>query len=127
MSNHHATPTVQATALASAARTATTSTADITNHRGRGVIAWLNVTAVPSVETLTFTIQGKEPVSGAYYTILASTASATTGLVTLEVGPGTTAAANVRAAVQLPRVFRLTVTHSASGSFTYSVAYCLCP
>ena len=108
------------TLLASAARTATTSTADQQKVVNRGVYVFLKVTAVPTVETLTVTIQGKD-VDGTYYTILASTASAATGTVTLKVYPGLPNTANVSSNEVLPDLWRVTVTHSASGSFTYSI------
>lgn len=112
----------QVTLLASAARTATVTTDVVKGSKYCGVQAYLIVTAVPTVETLTFSIQGKD-VAGNYYTLLAGTASATTGTVPLTLFPGATAAANVTANNCLPDVWALKVTHSASGSFTYSVVY----
>jgi hypothetical protein len=108
--------------LASAVRTAT-STNDVTKTFAYcGVQAYLIVTAVPTVETLTFAIQGKD-VSGNYYTLLTGTASATTGTVPLTLFRGATVTANVSANNCLPDVWALKVTHSASGNFTYSVVY----
>lgn len=108
------------TLLASAVRAATTSTADQQKVINRGVYVFLKVTAVPGVDTLTVTIQGKD-VDGTYYTILASTASAATGTVTLKVYPGLPNTANVSSNEVLPDLWRVTVTHSAGTNFTYSL------
>jgi hypothetical protein len=108
------------TLLASAVRAATTSTADQVKSINRGVYVFLKVTAVPGVDTLTVTIQGKD-VDGTYYTILASTASAATGTVTLKVYPGLPNTANVSSNEVLPDLWRVTVTHSAASNFTYSI------
>lgn len=108
--------------LASAARTATVTT-DVTKTSAYcGVQAYLIVTAVPTIETLTFSIQGKD-VAGNYYTLLAGAASAATGTVPLTLFRSATVTANVSANNCLPDVWALKVTHSASGSFTYKVVY----
>lgn len=107
--------------LAAAARTASVTLADFTNFNARGLVMVLDVTAVPTVETLTLVIEGKDSASGKYYTILQSTASAATGTVVLRVYPGLTASANLVANDVLPRTWRARVVHSASGSFTYTL------
>lgn len=107
--------------LASAARTASANGVDRTNQNARGIIIAIDVTVVPGVDTVTFTLQGKDPASAKYYTILASAALVATGTVVLRVGPGLTAAANVVANDLLPRTWRIITTHSAGTSFTYSV------
>ena len=112
----------QVTLLSSAVRTATSTTAVVKGHNYCGVQAYLIVTAVPTVETLTFVIQGKD-VAGNYYTLLTGTASAATGTVPLTLFRGATVTANVSANNCLPDIWALKVTHSASGSFTYSVVY----
>ena len=114
---------VAGTLLASAARTATTSSADQTNYNGQAVAVTFNITAVPGVETLTLTIEAKDPVSGTYTTLLTGVAQSGTGTTRLRVGTNITASANVAAADVLGRTWRVTVTHSAAGSFTYSVGF----
>ncbi len=109
------------TLLASAVRAATNNTDDQKNDFYRGVHLTIDMTAVPGVATVTFTIQGKDPVSGKYYTILASTAIVATGTTVLKVYPGITAAANASVSDILPRSWRLLCTHSAGTDFTYSV------
>ena len=106
--------------LSSAVRTTTTSTSDQVKGVNRGVYIFAKVTSVPGGDTLTFTIQGKD-VDGTYYTILASTASAASGTVTLKVYPGLPNTANVSSNEVLPDLWRVTVTHSAGTNFTYSI------
>ena len=110
----------QFTALSAAARTATTTSATLYRQNASSLAVILNVTAVPTVETLTMKIQGLTA-SGVTYDILTGTASAATGKVVLSIGSGLTTTANVSAGLPLPDAFQIVVTHSASGSFTYSV------
>ena len=106
----------------SGARTSTYTSNDQYRTTYRGVHVILNVTAVPGVETLTMKLQGLDNVSGSYYDLLVGNASATTGMTVLKIMPGAAAAANSIAADSLPDVWRVIVTHSAAGSFTYSVS-----
>lgn len=110
----------QDTLLASAARTATTSTSDIVRTSEQAIHIALIVTAVPTTETLTAKIEGKT-ISGTYYTLVAGTASAATGTVILKVGRGIASVTNVAIGDMLPDIYRVTITHSSTGSFTYSV------
>jgi len=115
----------EATVLASAARTTTTNSADQTNYNARGVHVLLNVTVVPGVDTVTLSIQGKDPVSAVYYTLLTGLAVVGAGMNVYKVFPGITAVANGTASDVLPRTWRVAVTHSAATSFTYSVGAAL--
>lgn len=110
----------QFTALAAAARTATTTSAALYKQDAVAATFILNVTAVPTTETLTMKVQGLTA-SGVAYDILTGTASAATGKVLLHIGRGVTTTANVGAGIPLPDAFQVVVTHSASGSFTYGV------
>lgn len=114
-------PNVNETILASAARTATNNTSDLTNYNARGLHLVINVSAVTATPSVTFTIQGKDEVSGSYYTVLASAAITGTGTTVLKVYPGLTAAANTVANDVLPRTWRLLATHADADSITYSV------
>lgn len=89
------------------------------NH---GVKAVIDVTAVPGVDTVQLIIEGKDPQSGGYYTILAQVAQAGAGRYVLTVLPGIAAAANVSASDSLPDVYRARVVHSAGTNFTYSLS-----
>lgn len=113
----------QGTLLASAARSASTSSADQTNYNGRGVKVYFNITAVPGIDTVTLAIEDKDPISGAYTAILTGVAQVATGLTILTVYPGGLTTANLASPQPLPRTWRVTVTHSAGTSFTYSVAF----
>lgn len=107
--------------LASAVRTASANGADRVNQNARGLILVIDMTVAPGVDTVTFTVQGKDPASAKYYTILASAAIVAVSTVVLRVGPGLTAAANLVANDILPRTWRVITTHSAGTNFTYSV------
>ena len=109
------------TLLASAARTTTTSSADQTNYNGQAVAVSFDITAVPGGDTVTISIEAKDPVSGTYTAVLTGAAQSGTGFFRLRVGTDITAAANLAAADVLGRTWRATVTHSGAGSFTYSL------
>lgn len=108
--------------LPSAARTATTNSDDQFDFACRGAVIFLSITAVPGVDTVTLSVTGKDPVSGSYVTIFTGAAESATGTKMYTIYPGVTETANVDMATVLPTVWRVTVTHSGAGSFTYSVA-----
>lgn len=94
------------TALAAAAVGA--NGADKVNLNARGLKLVIDITAITgTTPTLTVTIQGKDPVSGKYFTILASAALNAAATTVLTVYPGLTAAANVTANDVLPRDWRV--------------------
>ena len=109
------------TLLESALRTADTNTADQTNVNHRGVTVFIDVTEDEELASVVFTIQGKDSVSDAYYTLLASTALASVTTAVLHVMPGAVAVNNSVANLPLPRVWRVNC-HAADGDdLTYSV------
>ena len=114
---------VDLTLLASAARTVTTDTADQTNYNGRGAHVVVDVTAASgTAPTLTITIQGKDSVSGQYYTVLQSVAITAIGTYVFRVYPGETVAANLAASDILPRTWRVDCAiGGTTPSFTFSV------
>lgn len=114
-------PNYSSTILASAARTASTNSADQTNYNGRGVRLSIDVTAVTGTASITVTIKSKDSVSGVYSTILASAAISTVSHVELTVYPGLPATANVSANAILSRTWRVEVTNANADSITYSV------
>lgn len=107
--------------LASAARTAAVNTPDQSNLGCKGVRIVIDITVDPAAAAVTYTLQGKDPISGKYYTILASAALAAVATTTLTVYPGITATANVSASNVLPAVWRVAVTVADTDSMTYSV------
>lgn len=100
----------------------TVNSSDQTNFNGRGVKLGINVTADSAGTALVVvTIQGKDTVSGQYYTILSSASIAAVGFSTLTVYPAITATANVAASDVLPRTWRVSVTVSGAGTATATV------
>jgi len=105
----------------SAARTATHSSPDISNYSGTGMVAVIDATAITATPSVVFTIEGKDPTSGKYYTILASAAIVATGTTVLRVHPDLTAATNTVAKDMLPAVWRVKTAVSDTDTLTYSV------
>ena len=125
--------TPPATLLASAARTTTTLSPDITNFNGRGAYIYLIVTAHPGGgETLSLEVDDKS--GGGYGGSVVQfgvVATATTGTFVGLVYPGAVETVAVSRlfvqAIPFPRIGRVAVVHSASGSWTYSLLYSLLP
>jgi hypothetical protein len=93
--------------------------ADQTNETNSGLKLVIDVTAISgTTPTLTVTIQGKDTVSGKYYTILASAAINSVSTTVLTVFPGATVTANSSANDALPKHWRVI---SAIGGTTPSV------
>lgn len=91
--------------------TASANGADIDNLSGWAAVIVIDITSITgTAPTATFTVQGKDDLSGKYYTILASTALNATGTTVLRIGAGLTAAANLVANDILPRTFRVICT-----------------
>lgn len=86
------------------------NSADLANTNHKGVKVVIDVTALAgTTPTITVTIKGKDPVSGKYYTILASAALNATGTTTLTVYPGLTPSANSTANDVLSATWRIEV------------------
>ncbi len=107
--------------LSSLVRGATNSSADQINYNARGLHVVFDITAVPGVQTVTLSIEGKDPVSGKYYTLLTGAAEVGVATRIYRLYPGLTAVANTTVSDILPRTWRVTVAHSGAGNFTYSV------
>jgi len=107
--------------LTSAARTTTQTGADqITPGGYRGLVVYVSMTAV-GTGSITMTIQGKDPTSAVYYTILAGAAVITNVFNVYRVYPTITAVSNAIAQDALPAVWRILVTANNANSATYSV------
>lgn len=113
--------------LPSAARTAALNTDDQSSAGHRGMIMVIDATAEVDTASVTFTIQGKDGLSGKYFTILASAAVTAVGTTVLRVYPGLTASANLIASDVLPATWRLAVTVADADALTYSVGVYLVP
>lgn len=94
---------------------------DQTNSNAKGLIVIVDITAITGT-SVTVTIQGKDPTSGKYYTILASAALTATGTTVMRVYPGLVASANVTANDILPRTWRVITTASALTVLTATIA-----
>ena len=110
------------TLLDSAARTTAQTSADFSAEEALTSDFIFNVTLDPGTASVTPSIQGKDQVSGAYYTILTGAAVAATGITVMRVGPTIIAAANVAANAMLPKEFRVAVAVADAESITYSFA-----
>lgn len=121
------------TLLESAERTATTSSEDVVSGAGqRGVLITLDITKAPAAaDVLTLQLEAKDPASGKYIPITAFAASkkgeeleagATLCFTVYPGGAETTAVGSHEVqALPLPRKWRVKVTHSAGGKWTYTV------
>lgn len=103
-------------------KTATSVTsADQTNAMWKGMHLIIRASTF-TAGAYTPTIQGKDPVSGEYYTLLAGSAINTTSTNVLKIYPGITAAANASSSDILPKVWRLVMTATTTPvSMIYSV------
>jgi hypothetical protein len=102
--------TTLATLTAQGAQT-NTATPDQVNPAARGLMLAIDITAITgTTPTLTVTIQGKDPASGKYYTLLASAALNATGTTILTIYPGLVAAANTVAVNIMPKTWRVIYT-----------------
>lgn len=113
---------IECTMLPSAARTTTAAvpSAVFTNGHWRGAHVIINVSAYTS-GNFTPTIQGRDPTSGNFYTILAGTAISSATTAVLKVYPGLVAGANVANDI-LPTKWRVSVLGAGGPSATYSVS-----
>ncbi|MHB8388156.1 MAG: hypothetical protein ACYDBH_01085 [Acidobacteriaceae bacterium] len=115
------------TLVALNAASAGTNSADLVNGVNRGVTLFINVSVMTGTSpTLTVTIEGKDPVSGQYYTILESAALDAVGFSTLTVYPGVAVTANQTASAPLPQNWRVTTAVAGTTpAVTATVSGCL--
>jgi hypothetical protein len=114
-------------ALTIAAGATTTQTSpDFQNPSCRGIKVILNSTVI-GTGSVTVSIQGKDPGSGTYYTILAGAAVVTNSQNVYTVYPGAPVAANVSANDVLPPLFRIVATANNANPATYTVGFSLLP
>lgn len=110
------------TTFISAVRTADSESADVVNTGARGLHLIIDMTSVPGTDTVTFTVQGKDTLSGKYYDLLVSLAIVATGTTILKIYPGISPSPNASASDVLPDIFRVKAEHSSSTDFTYTVS-----
>jgi hypothetical protein len=115
---------IDVTLLASASRTTTQTSADITTYNLRGINVILDMTNV-GTGSVTVSIDGKDPASGKYYNLLTGAAIGTNSTNVYKIGDGLTAVANAVANDRLPRIIRIVVTANNANPATYSAGYSL--
>lgn len=109
--------------FASAARTATPTPVEVSNDLGaRQLVVVIDVTAVSATPSVTFDIEGVDPISQQTWTILSSAAVTAVGTTVLRVDDNLTGAANTIAQDIVPPLFQITPTHADADSITYSVS-----
>lgn len=114
--------------IPSGAYTANQTSADQTNPNGKGLLLFIKTGAFGSgASGIVATIQGKDPVSGQVYTILASAALTANSFTVLRVYPNLAATANLIANDVLPRTWNVTLNATAwgTGGSTVGVAACI--
>ena len=111
--------------LPSSARIATNNSDDLTNSQQKGCHIIIDVTAISATPSVVPTIQGKDSVSGKYYTLLVGAAITATGTTILKVYPALIPVANLVANDIVPVKFRILMTHGDADSITYSVGVSL--
>lgn len=116
---------VDVTLLASAARTTTQTSADITTFNLAGITVVLDMTVVAASPSVTLTINGKDPASGKYYNLLTGAAVVAITTNVYRIMPALTAVANKDVNAYLPRTIQIVVTANNANSGTYSVGYTL--
>ena len=114
--------------MSGTAATAAQNGRDVATDGYRGVSVVVDITNIHAVTpALTFTVQGKDPVSGSYYTLLASAALGSVATTRLADYPGCVAQANLVANVPLPEFIRVIVTVGDTDACTYTVSVQLLP
>lgn len=110
--------------ITAAGVTTTQTGTDQTNYNARGVTVILDMTNV-GTGSVTLSIQGKDAVSGKYFTLLTGAAVVTNSTNVYVVYPGVTVAANAAVSQPLPRTWRVVVTANNANATTYTVAAAL--
>lgn len=115
-------------ALASAARTANTTSSDFTNPGAKGIAICLNVTSITATPSITLTVQWKCPSSSVYEDLATATAAVSaTGIHTYMLYPGNLAIPGGGSdivelfEVGLPTTWRLSIAHADADSITYQI------
>lgn len=111
--------------LPSGARTATQTSPDLQNLGGHsGLIVILDVTTI-GTGNITLSINGKDPASGKYFSLLAGAAVSSNSTNRYRISPTLAASANAIAQDELPPTFQIVVTANNANPVTYSVGYML--
>jgi hypothetical protein len=114
--------------LPSQARTVSTNSAEAsTPPNTPGATFFVDASTIASTETIQLVIQGKDPASGDFFTLVSFTAISSAADWVYTVYPGAVETiANSTHEVQglaLPELWRARVVHSSTGSHVYSVSF----
>lgn len=110
--------------LASSVRATDTNSANQTNYNARGVLIYINVSAVAAGETVTPKLYLRDTTSSADFLIWTGSVIDVTGLKAYLFYPGTVSTRYTQAVdIAISRSWYLTMDHSASGNWTYSASY----
>jgi hypothetical protein len=108
--------------LASAARTTTQTSPDITIPFAAQIDVILDATVnAGGAGSITLTINAKDPVSGKYYLLLAGAAVVTVSTNVYKIGRSLPVTTNVSANSGIPNVLQFVVTANNANPVTYSV------
>jgi hypothetical protein len=99
------------------------NTGDLANLCNTGIHILLNISDVQNGATCVVKLEGKDPVSAAYYTLLESAELSTTGVKELICFPQSTVAANASSNAFLPPVFKITVTVTLGATPGATITY----
>lgn len=108
--------------LSSVVRTETHQTSTTINYCLRGMIFFMDVTAISGAASVEMVLEGQEP-SGSFYEIARSAVATAVGLKAVRVYPGLAEVPNVKISDLIPRSFRFRFIHSTGDSITYSATY----
>ena len=110
--------------LASSVRATDTNSANQTNYNARGVLIYINVSAVAAGETVVPKLYLRDTTSSVDFLIWTGAAIDATGLKAYLFYPGTVSTRYTQAVdIAISRSWYLTMDHSASGNWTYSASY----
>jgi len=115
---------VEVAVLASAARTVTTSSVNLTNYNGSRLLVIVNVTSVTATPNVTPQLLVQDPVSTAYFTAWTAGAPITAvGTTAYYFGDGASGGSftDIEAFGLPARTWRIRMVHADTDSITYSV------
>lgn len=103
-------------ALALSGASSSVTGQDVANQSGIGLTATCDVTAIAgTAPTVVFTVEGKDPISGKYRTLIESASVSSVSTVVMRVYPGIAVAANVTANDVISGTIRVRATIAGTG------------
>lgn len=89
-----------------------------TNYDARGLLVFFNIATLPGSASTTFAlkVQAIDPVTSATYLLCGQAARSATGMSTLLIYPGATAAANSATSMSVPRNIQFLISMSSAAA-----------